>query len=155
MAETAQDLTSLSGVLAACFGTSGNFTVIVEEHSADMLESSMEIETSVKCTEFKVWSFLLARWSPVFEKMIGSDKYAESQKSQLVIRDFSASVEIFLRFFYSGSIGGSIAALVEAALADKYEVEALPPLCLRLVRKALTPDVACEVFALADCFHIA
>ena len=80
----------------------------------------MEIETSVKCTEFKVWSFLLARWSPVFEKMIGSDKYAESQKSQLVIRDFSVSaVEIFLRFFYSGSIGGSIAALVEAALADK------------------------------------
>ena len=157
MAETAEDLTSLSGVLAACFGTSGNFTVIVEEHSADMLESSMEIETSVKRTEFKVWSFLLARWSPVFEKMIGSDKYAESQKSQLVIRDFSASaVEIFLRFLYSGSIGGSIAALVDvAALADKYEVEALPPLCLRLVRKALTPDVACEVFALADRFHVA
>ncbi|CAE7773060.1 bath-40 [Symbiodinium microadriaticum] len=156
MAETAEDLTSLSGVLAACFGTSGgNFTVIVEERSADM-ESSIEIEATVKRTEFKVWSFLLTRWSPVFEKMIGSDNYAESQKSQVVIQDFSASaIEIFLRFLYSGSVGGSIAALVEvAAIAEKYQVEALSPLCLHLVRKALTPEVACEVFALADGFHV-
>ncbi|OLQ06736.1 BTB and MATH domain-containing protein 40 [Symbiodinium microadriaticum] len=149
MAETAEDLTSLSGVLAACFGTSGgNFTVIVEERSADM-ESSIEIEATVKRTEFKVWSFLLTRWSPVFEKMIGSDNYAESQKSQVVIQDFSASaIEIFLRFLYSGSVGGSIAALVEvAAIAEKYQVEALSPLCLHLVRKALTPEALDLVFA--------
>ncbi|CAE7689813.1 mel-26 [Symbiodinium sp. CCMP2456] len=42
-----------------------------------------------------------------------------------------------------------------AAIADKYQVEALPPLCLHLVRKALKPDVACEVFGLADRFHVA
>ncbi|CAE7821339.1 bath-42 [Symbiodinium sp. CCMP2592] len=159
MAETAEDLASLSCVLAACFGTDGNFTVIVEEHSADMLESSKEVEASVKRTEFMVWSSLLARWSPVFEKMVGSDNYAESQKSQVVIQDFSASaVEIFLRFLYSGSVRGSIPALVEvAALADKYQVEELCPLCLRLVRKALPahPQVACEVLAVADRFHVA
>ena len=80
----------------------------------------------------------------------------KSQKSQVVIQDFSASaIEIFLRFLYSGSVGGSIAALVEvAAIAEKYQVEALSPLCLHLVRKALTPEVACEVFALADGFHV-
>ncbi|CAE7689820.1 bath-42, partial [Symbiodinium sp. CCMP2456] len=135
----------------------GNFTVIVEERSADMLESSIEIEASVKRTEFKVWSVLLARWSPVFERMVGSDNCVESQRAEVVIEDFSAcAVEIFLRFLYSGSVRGSIAALVEvAAIADKYQVEALPPLCLRLVRKALTPEVACEVFAIADCFHVA
>ncbi|CAE7294189.1 bath-42 [Symbiodinium necroappetens] len=157
MAETAEDRAALCGVLAACFGKDGNFTVVVEERSSDMLESSKETEASVKRTEFKVWSVLLAQWSPVFEKMVGSDNYAESQQSQVVIQDFSAgAVEIFLRFLYSGSVGGSITALVEvAAIADKYQVEALYPLCLRLVRAALKPELACEVFAIADRFHVA
>ncbi|CAE7471196.1 mel-26 [Symbiodinium sp. CCMP2592] len=155
MAETAEDLASLSGVLAAGFGKDGNFTVVVEEGTEDMFECSNEIEASVKCTEFKVWSFVLARWSPVFEKMLGSDNYAESQQSQVVIQDFSAgAVEIFLRFLYSGRVGGSVAVLVEvAALADKYQVQALPPLCFRLVRKTLKPEEACKVFALADRLH--
>ena len=157
MAETAEDRAALCGVLAACFGKDGNFTVVVEERSSDMLKSSKETEASVKRTEFKVWSLLLAQWSPVFEKMVGSDNYAESQQSQVVIQDFSAgAVEIFLRFLYSGSVGGSITALVEvAAIADKYQVEALYPLCLHLVRTALKPKLACEVFAIADRFHVA
>ena len=157
MEETAEDMAALCGVLAACFGKDGNFTVVVEERSSDMLESSKETEASLKRTEFKVWSFLLAQWSPVFEKMVGSDNYAESQQSQVVIQDFSAgAVEIFLRFLYSGSVGGSITALVEvAAIADKYQVEALHPLCLRLVRAALKPELACEVFAIADRFQVA
>ncbi|CAE6920831.1 SPOPL, partial [Symbiodinium sp. CCMP2456] len=157
MAETAENMASLCGVLAACFGKDGNFTVVVEERSSDMLESSKESEASVKRTEFKVWSLLLAQWSPVFEKMVGSDNYAESQQSQVVIQDFSAvAVEIFLRFLYSGSVGGSITALVEvAAIADKYQVEALYPLCLYLVRTALKPELACEVLAVADGFHMA
>lgn len=120
-------------------------------------KETKETEASVKRTEFKVWSFLLAQWSPVFEKMVGSDNYAESQQSQVVIQDFSAgAVEIFLRFLYSGSVGGPITALVEvAAIADKYQVEALYPLCLHLARTALKPELACEVFAIADRFHVA
>ena len=178
MAETAEDLDSLARVLTACFGKGGDFTVIVEElsgvtsgdgvvqseaqrkkrkRSGDVPDSARDTEATVQRTEFKVWSSLLAQWSPVFEKMMSSDKYDESQKSQVVITDFSAgAVEIFLRFLYSGSVGGSITALVEvAAIADKYQVEALHPLCLRLVRKALIPEVACEVLAVADRFHVA
>ncbi|CAE7821349.1 bath-40 [Symbiodinium sp. CCMP2592] len=147
-----QDLSAASDVWGACFGKEGNFTVIVEESPAD---TSDDVEVEDKHTEFKVWSFLLTQWSPVFEKMIGSDNYTESQKAKVVIQDFSASaVEIFLRFLYSGSVGGSVTALVEvAAMADKYQVKKLHALCLRIVRKALKPEVACEIFDSANKFQ--
>ena len=157
MAKTAaygdKDLSAASDVWGACFGKEGNFTVIVEEASGD---ASDDVDVEDKRTEFKVWSFLLARWSPVFEKMLGSDNYAESQKAEVVIQDFSASaVGLFLRFLYSGSVDGSTSVLVEVAvMADKYQVKALRSLCIRIVRKALKPDVACEVFAAANHFQL-
>ena len=140
--------------LTACFGVDGNFTVIVEERSGETSD-----DVGAKRTEFKVWSSLLANWSPVFEKMIGSTSYAGSQKAEVVIQDFSASaIEIFLRFLYYGSVKGSPTALMEvAAVADKYQVEALHMVCLHDIRRALTfePALACEVFASADRFHMA
>ena len=50
-----------------------------------------------------------------------------SQKSQVVIQDFSAgAVDIFLRFLYTGRFQGSASNLLEvAALADYYQVEVL------------------------------
>ena len=142
----------LSDVLTACFGKDGNFTVIVlEPASCDTSD-----DAQAKRTEFKVWSSLLAQWSPVFERMVGSENYAESQRAEVVIRDFSASaVELFLRFFYSGSVAGSIPVLVEvAAMADKYQVEALQSSCLHLVRQTMKPGAACVVLASADRFHM-
>ena len=150
------DLSAASDVWKACFGKDGNFTVIVKEVSQDTSEDS-EDQTAAKRTEFKVWSFLLAQWSPVFRKMVGPDNYTESQKAEVIITDFSArAVEIFLRFMYSGSVGGSVTVIVEvAAMADKYQVEALHSLCLQLVRQVLKPKLACKVFATADLFHVA
>ncbi|CAE7821310.1 bath-42 [Symbiodinium sp. CCMP2592] len=146
---TGSCLSAASDVLKACFGKDGNFTVIVKDASHQELED----ESTVR---FRVWSSLLAQWSPVFEKMVGSDCYAESQKSEVVITDFSAgAVEMFLRFLYSGSIEGSVVAMVEvAAISDKYQVKELHDLCLHLVRQALKPELACEVFAAADQFHM-
>ena len=137
--------------LKACFGKDGNFTVIVEESSKDA-SGDVPLDVDAKRTEFKVWSSMLSHYSPVFTKMIGSDNYAEAQKSEVVIRDFSAgAVEVFLRFLYTGSVWGSASTLLEvAALADKYQVQALHALCLQLVRQALKPELACEVFAAAD-----
>ena len=145
-----RDLSAASAALTACFGKEGNFTVAVEELSGD---TSDDVEV---CTEFKVWSSLLAHWSPVLAKMVGSENYAETQKAEVIIRDFSAAaVEMFLRFLYTGSVRGSVSALLEvAALADKYQVQALHALCMRLVREALKPEVACEVFASAYRFHM-
>ena len=138
-------------VLTACFGIDGNFTVIVEERSGEASD-----DACAKRREFNVWSSLLAQWSPVFEKMVGSENYAESQKAEVIIRDFSAdAVELFLRFFYSGSVAGAIPVLAEvAAMADKYQVEALHSSCLHLVRQAMKPEAACEVLASADRFHL-
>ena len=50
-----------------------------------------------------------------------------SQKSQVVIQDFSAgAVDIFLRFLYTGRVQGSASNLLEvAALAGYYQVEVL------------------------------
>ncbi|CAE7355725.1 PPR4 [Symbiodinium microadriaticum] len=151
----AKDLSALSDVLTACFGKDGNFTVIVEEPSGEAHQDT-EGQQAAKRTEFKVWSFLLAQWSPVFGKMVGSDNYAESQRAEVVIQDFSASaVETFLRFMYSGSVEGSVTAVMEvAAMADKYQVDALQSLCLPRVRKALKPELACEIFAAADRFQM-
>ena len=158
MAKTAaygdKDLSAASDVWGACFGKEGNFTVIVEESLGD---ASDDVEVEDKRTEFKVWSVLLTQWSPVFEKMIGSDNYTESQKANVVIQDFSATaVGLFLRFLYSGSVDGTAGALVEvAAMADKYQVKALYTLCVRIVRKALNkPELACEVFASANQFQL-
>ena len=129
--------------------------VIVEEPSGEAHQDT-EGQQAAKRTEFKVWSFLLAQWSPVFGKMVGSDNYAESQRAEVVIQDFSASaVETFLRFMYSGSVEGSVTAVMEvAAMADKYQVDALQSLCLPRVRKALKPELACEIFAAADRFQM-
>ena len=71
-------------------------------------------------------------------------------------KDFSASaVEKFLRFMYSGSVEGSVTTMMEvAAMADKYQVDALQSLCLPLVRQALKPELAGEIFAAADRFHM-
>ncbi|CAE7566779.1 bath-42 [Symbiodinium necroappetens] len=151
----AKGLSALSDVLTACFGKDGNFTVIVEEPSGEAHQDT-EGQPAAKRTEFKVWSFLLAQWSPVFGKMVGSDNYAESQRAEVVIQDFSASaVETFLRFMYSGSVEGSVTAVMEvAAMADKYQVDALQSLCLPRVRKALKPELACEIFAAADRFQM-
>ena len=141
----------LSDVLTACFGKDGNFTVVVLEPSGDTSD-----DARTKRTEFRVWSSLLAQWSPVFEKMVGSENYAESQKAEVIIRDFSAdAVELFLRFFYSGSVAGAIPVLAEvAAMANKYQVEALHSSCLHLVRQAMKPEAACDVLASADRFHL-
>ncbi|CAE7204827.1 bath-42 [Symbiodinium sp. CCMP2592] len=154
-----EDLLSLSGVLTECFGKGSDFTVIVEEPSCDSPRSVRNSEAPVKCTEFKVWSVLLAQWSPVCEKMIRSESYAESQAAQVVIKDFSAgAVEIFLRFMHSGTVGRFAIPLVEVvALADKHQVKALHDACLCFVRQELKsrPAVACEVFASADRFLLA
>eukprot|EP00439_Symbiodinium_sp_Y106_P044913 s4409_g5.t1 len=132
-----------------------NFTVIVEEPASEVSNDS-EGQTAAKRSEFKVWSFLLAQWSPVFEIMISSDNYSESNKPQVVIEDFSASaVETFLRFLYCGSVVGSATCPVEvSALADKYQVQVLHALCMRLVREALKPVTACDILASADRFHM-
>ena len=154
-----EDLSAASAAWKACFGKDGNFTVIVEEPSSDINDASddanMKVETEAKRTEFQVWCSMLSHHSPVFEKMIGST-YAESQRAEVVIQDFSAgAVEIFLRYLYTGSVRGSASALLEvAALADKYHVEVLHALCMRLVREAFMPVIACEVFAAADRFHM-
>ena len=148
-----EDLSTTSAAWKACFGKGGNFTVIVEESSSDASDDAdMKVEAEAKRTEFQVWSSMLSHHSPVFEKMIGSDNYAESQQAEVVIQDFSAgSVEIFLRYLYTGSVRGSASALLEvAAMADKYQVEVLHALCMRLVREAFQPVIACEVFAAAD-----
>ena len=67
--------------------------------------------------------------------MIASENYAESQRAEVVMQDFSASaVEIFLRFLYSGIVEGAGTAMVELArLADKCQVDALHRPSLRLV----------------------
>ena len=110
----------------------------------------------VKRTEFKVWASLLAQRSPVLETMICSDGFEEGRTAQLVIRDFSAAaVENFLCFLYSGLVKGTPGMLVELlAMADKYQVEKLRELCLQAVTKALQPEVACEIFAASDHFHM-
>ena len=149
-----ENLSAASDMWKKCFGKDGNL-VIVEEPSGEDCQGTAG-KLAVKRTEFKVWSSLLAQWSPVFAKMVGSDSYAESQRAEVVIPDFSASaVEMFLRFMYSGSIVGSITAVVEvAALADKYQVKILHVSCLHIVRETITPDMACEVLASADRFHV-
>ncbi|CAE7357468.1 bath-42 [Symbiodinium sp. CCMP2592] len=148
-----ESLHAASEIWKSCFGKGGNFTVIVKEAN----DASEDVEhEAVGEVEFKVWSFLLAQWSPVFEKMIASDNYVESQRAEVVIQDFSASaVEIFLRFLYSGSIEGSATAMVEvAAIADKYQVDRLHSLCVRCISQELRPELACEVFAAADRFRM-
>ncbi|CAE7246382.1 bath-40 [Symbiodinium necroappetens] len=150
-----KDLSATSDVWKECFGKDGNFTVIVEEPAGEASKDT-EGQTAAKRTEFKVWSFLLAQWSPVFETMISSDNYSESKESQVVIEDFSANaVETFLRFLYCGIVAGSAGGLVEvSALADKYQVKALHALCMPLIREALTPVTACEILASAQRFHM-
>eukprot|EP00439_Symbiodinium_sp_Y106_P028961 s5360_g3.t1 len=85
MAKTAaygdKDLSAASDVWGACFGKEGNFTVIVEESLRD---TSDDVEVEDKRTEFKVWSFLLTQWSPVFEKMIGSVAKGKSRHPRLL-----------------------------------------------------------------------
>ena len=151
-----EDLSAASAAWKACFGKDGNFTVIVEEPSNDASDdASMKVEAETKRTEFQVWCSMLSHHSPVFEKMIGS-AYTESQQAEVVIQDFSArAVEIFLRYLCTGSVRGSASALLEvAAMADKYQVEVLHALCMRLVREAFKPVIACEVFAAADRFQM-
>ena len=148
------DLAAASSAWSACFGKDGNFMVVVEEPSRD---ASMNGESSkLKRHEFKVLSFLLAEWSPVFRKMISSDNFTESQESQVVIQDFSVeAVGIFLRFLYCGQVESSPAVLVEvAALADKYQVEWLCEQIIEAVRNSITPEIACKIFALADRFRM-
>ena len=85
-----EDLPSLRGALAACYGKDGNFTVIVEGQSGDVPSSSNEIGATAKrkkrmrsdmlenakdAEATVLWSSLLAQWSPVFERMVGCDSY--------------------------------------------------------------------------------
>ena len=140
----------------ACFDQGGNFVVVVEERSESPASNVEGAVAEAKRTRFEVWSVLLCQWSPVFEKMLGSDNFVESQKAEVVIKDFSArAVGIFLRFLYSGLLQGCASILVEvAAMADKYQVQPLHDLCLQTVRKALKPHLACKIFDAADCFKI-
>ncbi|CAE7022553.1 mel-26 [Symbiodinium natans] len=140
---------SLSGMLDACFGKDGNFTVFVEEEIGD--------SGAGKLTEFKVWASLLAQRSPVFESMTSREEFEECRQAQVVIRDFSAkAVEAFLRFLYCGRLETSVGTLVEvAAIADKCQVPSLHSQCMEAVRENLTPEQACEVFASADKFRVA
>ncbi|CAE7586090.1 bath-40, partial [Symbiodinium pilosum] len=128
----------------------------------DGSEASTSVEDAAvetKRAEFRVWSVLLSKWSPVFEKMINAPGFSESTENQVVIEDFSpAAVETFLRFLYSGAVGGSLATLVEvAAMADKYQVDELLVLCTEVLQEQLTkkPEMACELFACADRFQVA
>lgn len=143
----------VANVLSACFGH-GDFTVAVVP-PGDGADGADDIKTA----EFRVWSVLLSKWSPVFDKMISSPDFLEANESQVVIADFSAdAVETFLRFLYSGAIEGSLATLVEvAAMADKYQVDELLVLCTEVLQEQLTqrPDMACELFACADRFQVA
>ena len=138
---------SLSGMLEACFGKDGNFTIVVEE---EVGESGVG-----KLTEFKVWASLLTVRSPVFQSMTTREEFEECREGQVVIRDFSANaVEAFLRFLYCGRLNASVGILMEvAALADKYQVHSLHSQCIGAIREDLTPKKACEVFALADKFR--
>ena len=142
-------------MLGACFGQDGNFTVVVDEHAKDTEGKRKFSEMEAKPTEFKVWASLLAQSSPVFRQMLDSN-FRESQSARLVISDFStAAVENFLRFMYSGAVEGSLSMLIEvAALADKYQIATLHAGCLQVVREKLKPELACEVFACADRFHV-
>ncbi|CAE7689796.1 bath-42 [Symbiodinium sp. CCMP2456] len=143
----------VANVLSACFGH-GDFTVAVVP-PGDGADGADDI----KMAEFRVWSVLLSKWSPVFDKMMSSPDFVEANESQVVIADFSAdAVETFLRFLYSGAIEGSLATLVEvAAMADKYQVDELLVLCTEVLQEQLTqrPDMACELFACADRFQVA
>ncbi|CAE7598512.1 bath-42 [Symbiodinium natans] len=145
----------VANVLSACFGH-GDFTVTVL-HPGGCNDGSDSAE--VKRTEFRVWSVLLSKWSPIFDKMISSPNFCEASEKQVVIGDFSAdAVETFLRFLYSGTVEGSLATLVEvAAMADKYQVDELLVLCTEVLQEQLTkqPELACELFACADRFQVA
>ena len=95
-----KDTACVANILKDCFGHDADFTVVVQ----DQVEG--EGGSEVKQTEFKVWSPLLTRWSPVFDRMIHSEGFMERQQARLVINDFSSkAVEAFLRFLYSG-VGG-------------------------------------------------
>ncbi|CAE7945074.1 bath-40 [Symbiodinium necroappetens] len=78
---TGKDLCATSDVWNACFGQDGNFKVIVKEPPTEASKDP-EVEAMGE-REFKVWSSLLANWSPVFEKMIRSDTYAESKSADI------------------------------------------------------------------------
>ena len=140
------DTAHAAQVWKACFGKTGDFTVVVEE-VGDNVD---------KVTKFRVWRFLLAEWSPVFSTMLKSDTYKEGQDAQITIPDFSATaVDIFLGFLYSGMVEGCPALLVEvAALADKYQIDRLHALCTTAVKESLTSTPACTVFVCADRFHV-
>lgn len=145
-----EDKALAADILRDCFGKDGNFTVTVVE---ELLAEGGRLASEVKRVEFKpVWRSLLARWSPVFDKMVNSERFTEAAHAQVVIEDFSAAaVEIFLRFFYSGVVEGPLTTLVEVGkMADKYQVDQLHTLCTQAVRKMMKPEVACELFACAD-----
>ena len=140
------DTASAAQVWKACFGKTGDFTVIVEDVA----------DAGSQSTKFKVWRFLLVEWSPVFSRMLKSDTYKEGQTAEIAIDDFSATaVEILLRFLYSGEVEGCPTMLIEvAALADKYEIDRLHALCVEAVRESLTCTTACAILACADRFHL-
>ncbi|CAE6947855.1 mel-26 [Symbiodinium sp. CCMP2592] len=146
-----EDTAAVAHILMDCFGHGGDFTVLVEEHVEG------EAGSEVKQTEFKVWSPLLTRWSPVFDRMIHSQGFMEGHQARVVINDFSSmAVEAFLHFLYSGVVEGSLVDLVAevAALADKYQVTRLQELCMQAFQKGLGPENACQVLASAVHFQL-
>ena len=102
-----EDTAAVASILKDCFGHGGDFTVLVDE------QVEGEAGSEVKQTVFKVWSPLLTRWSPVFDRMIHSEGFMEGHRARVVINDFSSkAVEAFLRFLYSGVVEGSLVDLV-------------------------------------------
>jgi len=148
----AEDLAFAAGIFKDCFGKGGDFTVVVEEP-----EDGDGARSGIKRVEFKVWASLLTGWSSVFDKMLNSEAFLESQQAQVVISDFSSgTVEIFLRFLYSGVARGPLETLVEvSSMADKYQVTRLLELCTEALREGLSPANACQLFAAAARFQLA
>eukprot|EP00439_Symbiodinium_sp_Y106_P079822 s835_g18.t1 len=122
-----KDTACVANILKDCFGHDADFTVVVQ----DQVEG--EGGSEVKQTEFKVWSPLLTRWSPVFDRMIHSEGFMERQQARL----------------------GSLVDLVEvSAVADKYQVTRLQELCSLAFEKGLGPENAFQLFASAVRFQL-
>eukprot|EP00435_Cladocopium_sp_Y103_P015110 s1278_g3.t1 len=138
--------------LGPTFGQGGDFTVVVEEHPhAESVEDSDAEPTR---TEFKVWSLILSSWSEVFDKMMNQD-FVESAKKQVVIKDFSSlAVKTFLKFLYMGTLDAPPETICEvSAIADKYQVLELKPICLKMLEDTISVTNAWAILQLADHFQ--
>ncbi|CAE7259618.1 unnamed protein product [Symbiodinium microadriaticum] len=96
---------------------------------------------------------LLASWSPVFEKMMNSEDVPEHRTAQLVITDFSSTtVEVFLRFLYSGVVEGPLETVVEVPERPEPAFRLRRPLpACRLAQKRAAGDQSAPTNALNSC----